>query len=98
MSLSAWSSAGCTFDQTGSFTASQTNTNFTVSVNPAGFPAGTTCTGTITMTAGSVTKTASVTLNVTAAATAGLTLDRKTLALGKGADLAGRRSIKQKST
>ena len=63
-----------TLSPTGSFTASPTNTNFAVSVNQSGMTAGTTCSGTISMTAASVTQTATVTLNVTGLTTAGLTL------------------------
>ena len=57
---------------TGNFTASPTSTNFTVSVNPAGLTAGTTCNGTISMTAASVTQTATVTLSVTGITTPGI--------------------------
>ena len=49
----------------GSFTASPSNTVFTISVNPAGIAAGTTCSGTIAIGTASVTKTATVTLSVT---------------------------------
>ena len=57
---------------TGSFTAGPTNTNFLVSVNPAGLSAGTSCTGTISMTVGAVTQTATVTLNVTGVTVVGV--------------------------
>ena len=53
----------------GSFTASTTNTNFTVSVSQSGIAAGTVCSGTISMIAGSSTQTVTVTLNVTAVST-----------------------------
>src|ERR1035441_4549864 len=63
-----------TLSPTGSFTAGPSNTNFTVSVNPSGIASGATCSGTISMTAASVTQTANVTLNVTGLTAAGLTL------------------------
>ena len=60
------SSNWLTLSPKGSFTASQTSTAFTVSVDQTGIAAGTSCQGTITMTSSTVTQTASVTLNVTA--------------------------------
>jgi trimeric autotransporter adhesin len=55
-----------TLSPSGSFTAGTTGTAFTISVNPSGLTAGTACTGSISITAASVTQTASVTLNVAA--------------------------------
>jgi uncharacterized protein (TIGR03437 family) len=67
-------SAWLAMSPTGSFTASTTNTNFTVSVNQSGMTVGTTCTGTISITAGSATQMVTVTLNV-----AGLTVSALTV-------------------
>ncbi len=64
-----------TISPTGNFTASTSNTNFTISVNPSGLTAGTTCTGTISLSVGGVvTQSVGVTLNVTATSASGLTL------------------------
>ncbi len=50
---------------TGSFTASQSNSTFTVSVDPSSFTAAAACTGTISMVTSSGTQTVPVTLSVT---------------------------------
>jgi trimeric autotransporter adhesin len=76
---SCTTSTWLTISPTGNFTASPSNTNFTISVNPTGLTAGTTCTGTISMTAASVTQTASVTLNVSGSTSLGITLSTSAL-------------------
>ncbi len=70
-----------TLSPTGGFTAGPNTVNFTVTVNQAGFLGGTTCNGTITITAGSVTQTVPITLNVTAQFSAPLTLSPTSFAL-----------------
>uniref|UniRef100_Q024U3 BACON domain-containing protein n=1 Tax=Solibacter usitatus (strain Ellin6076) TaxID=234267 RepID=Q024U3_SOLUE len=59
---------------TGNFTASASGTNFTVSVSQAGMIAGTTCTGTISITAGGTTQTVTVTLSVAGTTVSTLTV------------------------
>ncbi|MCU1235759.1 MAG: hypothetical protein JWP63_3726, partial [Candidatus Solibacter sp.] len=71
---SCTSSNWLTLSPTGSFIAGPTTTNFSVSVNQSGLAAGTTCSGTISMTAGSVTQTVPVTMNVIAVTPGVLTL------------------------
>src|SRR5208337_2204238 len=63
------SNSWLTISPLGSFTASQTATTFTVSVNQSGIAGGTQCTGTISMFTSSGNQTLSVTLNVTSLTT-----------------------------
>jgi trimeric autotransporter adhesin len=53
-----------TLSPTGNITASPANTNLTVSVDQTGIAAGTTCTGSISLTTDSATQTVTVTLTV----------------------------------
>ena len=55
----------------GGFTASTSNSNFSVSVNQSGITAGSTCGGTITFASGTSTQTVSVSMVVAASGTGG---------------------------
>lgn len=72
-------SSWLTLSPTGSFTASQSNSSFTITVSQSGIAAGTVCSGTISLTTSAGTQTATVTLNVTVASTGTLILSPASL-------------------
>jgi hypothetical protein len=63
-----------TLSPSGGFTAGPNTVYFTVAVNQSGLQTGTSCSATITITAGSVTQTVPVTLNVISQYSAPLTV------------------------
>ncbi len=60
-----------TISPSGAFTASTSNSAFSVYANQSGIPAGSTCGATITFTSGSTTQTVSVSMQVAASGTGG---------------------------